>query len=262
MTKLSHIHFTTNSQASNRILSMGEESWRVHTVGFPAIDLISQGNYASPIEIIKKLKLDLSKPIILFTQHSVTTEFNEASNQLKPSLLAIEDLSKKDLQVICTYPNNDAGGKAIILDLEKFIKKKIKGLQLHRSLGRYLYHGVLALAIKRTHRVVCVGNSSSGIKETPFFGCPTVNIGSRQEGRLRGKNVIDTGYNRKEIKYAIEKCLYDENFRKKSEKTFNPYYIGNTGVKIANKLASIALGKKILRKKMTIKGKEKNGWYQ
>jgi len=262
MTKLSHIHFTTNSQASNRILSMGEESWRVHTVGFPAIDLLSQGNYASPIEIIKKLKLDLSKPIILFTQHSVTTEFNEASSQLKPSLLAIEDLSKDDLQVICTYPNNDAGGKSIIMDLKKFSKKKIKGLQLHQSLGRYIYHGVLALAIKRNHRVVCVGNSSSGIKETPFFGCPTVNIGSRQEGRLRGQNVIDTDYNRKEIKSAIEKCLYNENFRKKSEKTENPYYIGNTGIKIANKLASINLGKKILRKKMTIKGKEKNGWYQ
>ena len=84
MTKLSHLHFTTNQQASNRILGMGEEEWRVHTVGFPAIDMISQGNYATAKEVKEQLDIDLERPIVLFTQHSVTTEYDKATEQKSP----------------------------------------------------------------------------------------------------------------------------------------------------------------------------------
>jgi len=259
---LAHVHFTTNQQASNRVLAMGEEDWRVHTVGFPAIDLISEGNYATPEEIIEKLELDLSKPIILFTQHSVTTEFNDASTQIIPSLNAMVELANDGVQVICTYPNNDAGGRAIISELEKLDSKNIFGIQVHRSLGRYLYHGVLALAENKKHQVACVGNSSSGIKETPVFGCPTVNIGSRQEGRLRGQNVIDVDYNASNIVAVVKKCFYDDEFRDQSTATNNPYYLGDAGKKIADILASIPLGKKIICKKMTLRGETKDGWYQ
>ena len=73
VTKLAHLHFTTNDQASNRVLGMGEEPWRVHTVGLPAIDMIKAGNYAAPDEVAERLGLDLRKPIIIFTQHAVTT---------------------------------------------------------------------------------------------------------------------------------------------------------------------------------------------
>ncbi len=111
MTKLAHIHFTTNNQATNRLLGMGEAPWRVHTVGFPAIDLIQENNFASPDELIESYNLDLSKPIILFTQHSVTTEFDLAQSQVMPSLKALEMAAKEGMQVIITYPNNDAGEK-------------------------------------------------------------------------------------------------------------------------------------------------------
>jgi UDP-hydrolysing UDP-N-acetyl-D-glucosamine 2-epimerase len=262
MSKLAHVHFTTNQQASNRVLAMGEEDWRVHTVGFPAIDLISEGNYATPEEIIEKLELDLSKPIILFTQHSVTTEFNDASPQIIPSLNAIVELANDGVQVICTYPNNDAGGRAIISELEKLDSKNIFGIQVHRSLGRYLYHGILALAKNESHQIACVGNSSSGIKETPIFGCPTINIGSRQEGRLRGQNVIDVDYNARNIVAVVKKCFYDDEFRGQSTATNNPYYLGDAGKKIADILTSIPLGKKIICKKMTLRGETKDGWYQ
>ena len=120
MTKLAHLHFTTNQQASNRILAMGEESWRVHTVGFPGIDLISERRFASAIEVAEKLNLDLSRPIVLFTQHSVSTEFSQAAAQLSPSLLAIKQLATEGIQTILTYPNNDAGGQAIIEQLKIF----------------------------------------------------------------------------------------------------------------------------------------------
>ena len=97
--------------------------------------------------------------------------------------------------------------------------------------------------------MVCVGNSSSGIKETAIFGCPTVNIGTRQKSRLRGNNIIDVDYKKDKIYEAIQKCLFDKSFRKKAYKTHNPYGIGNTGIKIANFLANLKLDKKLLQKK-------------
>lgn len=262
MTKLAHLHFTTNEQASNRILAMGEEAWRVHTVGFPAIDLISEGRYAKQDEVVERLGLDLQRPIVLFTQHSVTTEFDQAVAQLDPSLAAIEQLAADGVQVILTYPNNDAGGRQIIERLEQFRERMLPGTQIHRSLGRHLYHGVLALAQNPLLRVACVGNSSSGLKETPAFNCPTVNIGSRQEGRLRGENVLDAQYDAVAITDAVNRCLFDEQFRKLCRSAENPYWLGDAGPKIANVLATVPLNQQLIRKRMTLKGETKEGWFR
>lgn len=262
MTKLSHLHFTTNKQATNRILAMGEEPWRVHTVGFPAIDLISEGRYAQMPEVIEKLGLDMKRPIVLFTQHSVTTEFDKAVEQLNPSLKAIERLASEGVQVVLTYPNNDAGGRQIIERLEEFARLKLKGTQVHRSLGRHLYHGVLALAKDRAIRVACMGNSSSGLKETPAFGCPTVNIGSRQEGRLRGENVLDAGYDSSAIYSAAKSCLEDEVFRNRCRIAENPYWLGDAGPKIAKVLAEVPIDQNLIRKKMTLRGEAHEGWFR
>ncbi|QWG17055.1 UDP-N-acetylglucosamine 2-epimerase (hydrolyzing) [Bradyrhizobium sediminis] len=262
MTKLAHLHFTTNQQASNRILAMGEEAWRVHTVGFPAIDLISDGRFASADEVVKRLGLDLTRPVVLFTQHSVTTEFELAVQQVVPSLQAIEQLARRGVQVVVTYPNNDAGGRSIIAALAELEAKQLPNVQFHSSLGRSLYHGVLALAWDRKLRIACVGNSSSGVKETPVFGCPTVNIGSRQEGRLRGSNVIDASYDADAIVLAVERCLHDEAFRATAHATDNPYFLGGAGKKIAAVLADVPIGQKLLRKSMTLKGEVRDGWYR
>ncbi len=262
MTKLSHIHFTTNQQATNRILAMGEASWRVHTVGFPAIDLIQNNNFASPQEIENLLSFDVGKPIVLFTQHSVTTEFKLAQEQLKPSLDALSQL-KKDIQVVITYPNNDAGGQSIIDYIKEYFKDNQKDrIRVVSSLGRYNYHGILALSQDEGKQICCAGNSSSGIKETPVFKCPTVNIGTRQLNRLRAENVIDTNYDRDEIIDAIEKCLYDKDFRSIVRQCSNPYGIGDAGKKIARVLASTDMDlQKLLRKEMSIKGNVREGWF-
>ena len=241
---------------------MGEEVSRVHTVGFPAIDLISEGRFASTTEASETLSLDLSSPIVLFTQHSVSTEFSQAAAQIEPSIIAIERLAAAGVQTILTYPNNDAGGQAIIEQLEIFGSVEKSNTQVHRSLGRHLYHGVLALARDPSLRVACVGNSSSGIKETPAFGCPTVNIGSRQDGRLRGENVIDADYDTDSIFNATWQCLYDDGFRELSQKAENPYWLGDAGPKIADVLATAPLGQGIIRKRMTLKGETQDGWYR
>jgi UDP-hydrolysing UDP-N-acetyl-D-glucosamine 2-epimerase len=262
MTKLSHLHFTTNQQASNRILAMGEEAWRVHTVGFPAIDLISDDRFAKADEIVGALSLDLDKPIVLFTQHSVTTEFDQAAEQVRPSLEAMARLAERGVQVILTYPNNDAGGRAIIDELNKFGTREIPGTVIRSSLGRHLYHGVLGLAMDESRNVVCVGNSSSGIKETPAFNCPTVNIGSRQAGRLRAENVIDAPYDADAIFAAVDKALFDPDFRRLCRETDNPYYLGGAGPKVAKVLAEVPLDAALLRKRMTLLGEAKDGWYR
>lgn len=262
MTKLSHLHFTTNKQAYNRVLALGEEAWRVENVGLPANDVISCGHYTPFEEVVAVMGLDLSRPIIIFTQHSVSTEFAKAEMQIMETIKALKSLINVGVQVIVTYPNNDVGGAIIIKNLRKFWLANKNDVTLRKSLGRKLYHGLLALAEDKCVRLACVGNSSSGIKETPFFSCPTVNIGTRQEGRLRGKNVIDVDYDSGCIQEAINKCLFDEDFRRVCRDTDNPYFLTNSGSRVAKKLASVDLGSVLIRKKMTLAGEEFNGWFR
>ncbi|NJO53458.1 MAG: UDP-N-acetylglucosamine 2-epimerase (hydrolyzing) [Bacteroidales bacterium] len=262
MTKLAHLHFTTNQQATNRVLAMGEEPWRVHTVGFPAIDMIQEGNFASAEDIVERLGLDVARPVVLFTQHSVTTEFDRAADQVCPSLDALRRLAADGVQVIATYPNNDAGGRRIIAELDALAAERRAGIVVRRSLGRWLYHGVLALARDPAARVACVGNSSSGIKETPAFFCPTVNIGSRQLGRLRAQNVLDADYDGAAIEAAVRTCLFDDAFRAVCRTIVNPYGVGDAGRKIAEVLATVPIDGALLRKGMTLRGEAQDGWFR
>lgn len=251
MTKLAHLHFVTNDDSMKRVLNLGEESWRVHNVGFPAIDLIQQNRFASRDEIVQQLGIDLEKPLVVFTQHSITIEPEKAREQMQECVNAIRCLMKIGVQVIVTYPNNDDGSHEIIEEIEKLKHEEHELLLVYKSLGRHLYHGLLALARDNRLKVVCAGNSSSGIKETPAFGCPTVNIGNRQASRLRGKNVIDTVCESKEIINSIKTALFDENFREMCRNTPNPYFQGGASQKVVEVLRSIPLDKNLLRKKMT-----------
>lgn len=246
MTKLAHVHFTTNEQASDWIRRMGEEPWRVKTVGFPVLDLVAAGAYATPEELAARFGLDLARPVLVFTQHSVTTEFEQADAQVRGALEALAHaVSAWGCQVVLTYPNDDAGGRRIARELERFAAQRLPGVQLHRSVGRYNYHGLLGLA------AACVGNSSSGIKETPAFHCASVNIGSRQRGRLRANNVLDTSYDADEITRAIAACLFDPAFRAQVRACGNPYGAGQAGRQIADALATLPLGPVMIQKKMT-----------
>ena len=246
MTKLAHLHFTTNEQAAERVRKMGEEAWRVFNVGFPSLDVVAAGDYASPRDVYQRFKLDPERLILIFTQHSVATEFEQAAEQVRPSLAALKEVGREwDCQVIITYPNDDAGGRRIMREIERLAAKELPFVQVHQSLGRYYYHGLLNVA------AACIGNSSSGIKETPAFHCPCINIGSRQRGRLRGDNVIDVGYNKEEIVRAIGRCLHDDSFKEQVRMCENPYGAGDAGPRIADVLATIEIDQTLIQKKMT-----------
>lgn len=203
-----------------------------------------------PQEIQKKYDIDLNQPVVIYTQHSIATEFQDAGNQIEPALNALVRLAGEGVSVMMTFPNNDAGSGLILERLKMLDQGKKKNIRLQASLGRYFYHGFLSLCRKGI-KGVCVGNSSSGIKETPAFGCPTVNIGDRQKGRLRAENVIDVGYDEEEIYQAVKKCIEDEQFRDIAKNCSNPYGTGDAGKKIAHILATIPLDLGLLQKKMT-----------
>lgn len=248
MTKLAHLHFATNQQAVDRILGLGEEPWRVFNVGQPALDLINAGLYAKPDAVLRELGLDVARPIVLFCQHSVTTEFEQATAQVRPSLEALGRLAGEGWQVVATFPNNDAGGRHIIDEMKAL--EDTPGFVVRKSLGRSRFHGLLNV-IGRMGRGAFAGNSSAGIKETPAFGCPVVNIGSRQQGRLRANNVLDVPYDADAIEAALRRSVDDETFRRQCATGENPYGAGNAGPRVADVLATIPIDADLLRKRMT-----------
>jgi UDP-N-acetylglucosamine 2-epimerase (non-hydrolysing)/GDP/UDP-N,N'-diacetylbacillosamine 2-epimerase (hydrolysing) len=246
MTKLAHLHLTTNADSAERVRRLGEEAWRVHDVGLPVLDLVVKGRYATRGEVTERLGLELSRPILVFSQHPVATEHQKAAEQVRPSLAALEEAAHRwGAQTVITYPNDDPGGRLIVDEIAALAGRGVPGLVVRPSLGRHLYHGVLALAS------ACVGNSSSGIKETPSFHCPCVNIGPRQRGRLRAENVIDVGYSRGEILAAIERCLTDGTFREQVRACVSPYGGGDAGRRVAELLATVELGPALIQKKLT-----------
>lgn len=252
MTKLAHIHMATNPEAAWRIEAMGEEPWRIHMVGLPVIDRIKAGDFPDPDEVAEKLGLDLSRPVLLFTQHSITTEAARAVDQLEPSLAAMDRAIAEDgAQVVATYPNNDDGGKAILSRLQSWAAGR-KNVVLRQSLGRALYHGTLNVA-GRVTRGACLGNSSSGLKETPAFDCPTLNIGTRQAGRLAADNVVHVGYDADAIYAALHDAIHNDAIRNRAATCANPYGEGNTGPTVASILEALDLADpKLLQKKLTL----------
>lgn len=240
ITKLAHLHFTTNDDSYRRVIALGEEKWRVFNVGSPVMDYVVKGDYASPDEIARELELEIDKTIILFTQHPITTESELAYDQVRESLEALKGLG---YQTIITYPCNDAGSKRIIEAIREY--RGVPNFRIRKSLGRRLYLGCLKI-------VSCVaGNSSSGLIETPLFKVPAVNIGDRQAGRLKAENVIDVPCEREAITKAIRQTIEDYHFITKAKNCSNPYGEGGASKQIVDVIKSKNIKSILLKKKMT-----------
>ena len=241
ITKFAHVHFPATQKSAERIIRMGEDEWRVHMVGSPALDAILNEPLIPRDKMIERFKIDESKPLILLLQHPVTTEADNAGKQMTETLEAVVKLG---YPIILLYPNADAGGRRII-EVIKDYEKKNTFIKTFKSLPRLEYLSLLKIAS------VLVGNSSSGMIDAPSFGLPVVNIGSRQEGRERANNVIDVKDNRKEITMAIRKAITDKNFLKVVMKCHNPYGDGKSSPRIAEILSKIENTPRLLQKKMT-----------
>ena len=261
ITKLSHLHFTTNSPATNRILAMGEEAWRVETVGLMGIETAEE-NIATPDELAERYEIDLKKPIVVYTQHAIATAQEQSVADLKIALSALKSAAQFS-QIIITYPNNDAGGRALLRLYETEASLGLpKGIQILPSLGRRNYEGFLALAQHTKCRVVCAGNSSSVVKETPKYKCPAVNLGGRQSGRLQSTNVINSAFVYEDILGALKTALFDVEFRSNCQRSANPYSVGTSVLGIHKVLKEVKLDKRLVNKRMATKGEVKNGWFR
>lgn len=239
ITKLSHIHFPATKKSMERILKMGEAKWRVFLVGSPAIDQIRSERVIGKKEVYEKLEIPQDKEIILVVQHSVSTAPDDAALQIKETLEALRENKE---QIILIYPNSDAGGRRMI-DVIKQYEKKMPNLKTFKNLDRTDYLSLM----KRAQ--VLVGNSSSGIIDTPSFKLPVVNIGIRQEGRERACNIIDVPHKRKGISRAIKKAM-SKKFKEKMKRCKSPYGDGRASERIVKVLREIELGKKLLQKRM------------
>ena len=240
ITKLANIHFPATENSAERITKMGEDHAKVFVVGASGLDTILSEKLIAPEELSKRYNLNLSKPIILVVQHPVTTEVEDAPNQIHETLEAISELN---YQTILIYPNADAGGRIMIEVIKEY--EKYPFIRTFKSIPRKEYLSLMNIAS------VMVGNSSSGIIEAPSFGLPVVNVGSRQEGRERAENVMDVNYDKEQNKAAIKKALDDEKFKEKVKNCKSPYGKGKAGVRIADILSEIKIDKKILQKRLT-----------
>lgn len=240
ITKLSHVHLAATEEAAERLHAMGERSENVHVVGAPGLDYLRRFDPMPVQQLVDESGFngfEADRPFVIFTQHPVTLEMDQAAEQMTASLSALQ---QSNVQVIATYPNSDAGGRAMIDVLEGWDRGD--WLHVTQNLGQRRY----ASALK--HAAAVVGNSSSGIIEAPFFGVPVVNIGTRQQGRLRADNVLDVGYDQEAIHAGVACALADEAFIARARNTKNPYGDGHAGERIVEILASLEIGPRLLGK--------------
>lgn len=240
ITKLSHIHLPATEDSKNRIIKMGEREENIYVVGAPGIDYIKNTDYLSREEVLSRFNLKNDK-IFIMTQHPVTTERDLVEWQVRQTLEAIVEMK---IQTIISYPNSDNGGREIIKVIEEY-RAKYDFLKVFKNLSQVEYLSLLNTAD------AMIGNSSSGIIEAPSFKLPVINIGTRQEGRLRAVNVIDVGYKKEEILEGINKALYDMEFIEKLRNCINPYGNGNAGEKISEILSRIEISRSLLQKRIT-----------
>lgn len=239
ITKLAHIHFPATAKSAERIIKMGENPDNVFNVGCPSIDIISSIDIGSREEICREFKLNPDEDFLIMLQHPVTTEYKDAQQQIRETLKAISEL---DIQTIMLYSNVDAGSKDMAREVRKFaIDGKIDHLLKYKHIPFENYIKLLA------HSSCIFGNSSSGIRESCYLGTPTVNIGTRQNGREKWKNVIDVDYNKKQIKEAIVTCIKHGKYSP-SEYIYGD---GDAGKKIVKILSDIELNG-IIQKKLLI----------
>lgn len=240
LTKFAHLHFPVSARSAERIEKLGEEPWRITTVGAPGLDAIREGRYTDPDAIRDRYDLEPDEPMLLAVQHPITTEPEAAGEQMRATLNALDAVNA---QVVLVYPNADAGGQRVVNAIESH--NATDEFRTSRSMPRADFLGCLNVAD------VMIGNSSSGIIEAPSFGLPVVDVGPRQAGRERANNTLSVDHDAEAIETAIERCLTDETVRARAANCENPYDYGGAGETTAERLAEVDLGEELLRKQLT-----------
>lgn len=234
ISKLSHYHFTSTEKSKNRLIKMGENSNNIFVTGAPGLDGIHKyKNCFFDLDLLlKKYNLMPDKPFILFLYHPVVQDYQDIDKEME---IIVESLLEYGEQVLALMPNSDYGSKKISDILQKYGNLDLIKIVPHIERSEYLF-----LLSKAS---ILVGNSSSGIIEAGSLGTPVVNIGSRQNSREKGNNVINTKVDKYKIVESLNKAQnLDKSFFK------NPYDSGRSSGQILTLLKTISLDEKVLNK--------------
>jgi UDP-hydrolysing UDP-N-acetyl-D-glucosamine 2-epimerase len=236
ITKLAHIHFPANQGAADRIIRLGEDPRAVHVVGCPRIDLVSEIVSSGGAELDAEWldregvggHISTDKPFLLVSQHPITTEYGQGEEQIGETLMALHELQ---MPTVMLWPNIDAGSEDVSRGMRKFRED-------HRpEYMRFYKNFPVETYLRLMKSAAClVGNSSASIREGAFVGTPAVNIGSRQDGRERGSNVMDVAHTRGAIVDAVRTQIEHGPYAPE-----HIYGDGQTGARIANVLSTTSL---------------------
>jgi UDP-hydrolysing UDP-N-acetyl-D-glucosamine 2-epimerase len=237
LTKMSHLHFTSTFEARRRVISMDEEEWRVHRAGAPSLDHLCRSTLYSREELESRLKINLEKPAILVAYHPVTIARStvQEADALFTALAALPD------QLLFCYSNADAGGRELIARTRSFQSSR-QNAHVFVNLDALTYWSLLRQVD------AFLGNSSSGIMETPSFALPTVNVGLRQQGRERAQNILDAAPEAQAILEAVRTAKSGQ-FRTSLQGMTNPYGDGRASEKIVEVLTTAPLRQELLQKR-------------
>lgn len=229
LTKLAHIHFTSTETARRRVVAMGEEPWRVHRAGAPSLDHLRRSTLLDQAALEARLGLQFLSPTLVAAWHPVT--ILRDTNAETDAFLAA--LAHTPGQLVFVYPNADAGCHALI-ERTRALAATRAHTHIFVNLDAIAYWSLLGCAD------ALIGNSSSGIMEAASFALPVVNVGMRQQGRERARNVVDTPAETAAISTAILRALAP-GFRESLTGMKNPYGDGTAAVTIARVLTSTPL---------------------
>jgi UDP-hydrolysing UDP-N-acetyl-D-glucosamine 2-epimerase len=236
LTKMSHIHFTSTEGARARVVAMGEEPWRVHRAGAPSLDHLRRSRLLDIHELQEKLEVDLQRPTVVVAYHPVTI-VRDTTQEADSLFAALDDL---DAQLLFCYPNSDAGSHALMQRTRSFLTTH-SDARVYVNLDAVTYWSLLG------HVSLLIGNSSSGIMEAASFALPVVNVGFRQKGRERARNVLDAAPEAHAINHAMTRAMSSE-FRASLTGMTNPYGDGHAADTIVQVLTTTPLGDPLLVK--------------
>jgi UDP-hydrolysing UDP-N-acetyl-D-glucosamine 2-epimerase len=241
ITKMSSLHFAATEVYRKRIIQMGEMPSRTFNFGAPGLDELFGEPLMTRAELESDLGVSLHDDSAIVTYHPETQDATSSHEQIRVVLSAIE---KSSVRAVFTMANADAGGQVINQAVQKFCSRNPKHFKLVANMGRRRYLSCLQ------HFRLMIGNSSSGLVEGPSFRIPVVNIGDRQRGRVRGKNIIDVARDEAAIRKGIE-CALSSRFRASLRRMKNPYdrfHDGRTSERIKNVLKEVELSEDFLKK--------------
>lgn len=225
ITKIAWLHFVAADEYAKRVIQLGEDPKRVFNVGGLGVDAIKKTKLLSKKELINKTGIKFGSKNLLVTYHPETLGIEDSKTAFKLILNALTET--RGIYLIFTMPNADSDGRIIMKMINEFVLKHNQSSIAFTSLGNLNYLSTLQFIDG------VVGNSSSGLTEAPSFNIGTVNIGSRQNGRLKSISIIDCDLNKKSIMQGIKK-LFSDNFKKDLKENKNPYGEGDATKKIIN----------------------------